>query len=168
MIDVEKEQQAQRLLDANGLSQRAVARRVGLSRATVGAMAAGRRPRDYSLRAGKAKPQEANSQEASGPVQRCPGCGRLIAMPCRACRVERLVASGQSPRKYPDDPQFDEPLSVALQDEDPERYLKIRRAKEQSLLAEMTVAAEVGAVADPCGEEEPSDEELEVILNAEF
>lgn len=155
LITAEKEQHAQRLLDEGELSQRAIARQARVSRETVNAMATGRRPRDHSLRAAQAK---SNQPPPRGPLQRC-SCGRLVEMPCHACRVERLVASGQLPRSYPDDPHADDPpLTVALQDEDAQRYLAVRRRKERELLA-MTEQAEVQAAAQPF-DEEPSDEEL--------
>jgi len=72
--------EAKRLLAA-GLSQRAIARRLGISRGTVGAIATGRRP-DYESLKGDNEPEKV----------RCTGCGGMVAMPCRACRVRAAAA----------------------------------------------------------------------------
>lgn len=83
MLSNEVVAEIKRLLTTR-LSHRAIARKMGVSRGSVGAIASGKR-RVYT------RPQRELSSddvEFSGPVERCPGCGRLIQMPCRACRVE--------------------------------------------------------------------------------
>ena len=70
-----------RLLTEERLSQRRVARRMGVSRGTVNGIANGRRP-DY--------PDSGPSNEwpeSSGPPQRCSSCGGMVYMPCRLCYV---------------------------------------------------------------------------------
>jgi hypothetical protein len=62
------------------------------------------------------------------PAERCPGCGRKVRLPCRACLAETSAAE---PLSGPDD----EPLALDLPD-DPEtqrRYREVRRAAEARL-----------------------------------
>ncbi len=64
------------------LSQGEIARRWGVSRGTVNAIATGRRT------ARRARPPIDKEHSCMrGPPQRCPGCGGLVLMPCLACRV---------------------------------------------------------------------------------
>lgn len=69
-----------RLLGEGRLSQRKIAARTGVSRGTVGAIAAGRRP-DYAAR------RLEQFDSPSGPPVRCPGCGGRVRMPCLLCRL---------------------------------------------------------------------------------
>ena len=69
-----------RLLDEGELSQRKIARQVGVSRATVGDIASGKRAlfgRDDST----AGDEECLPQEFA----RCPSCGARVLLPCVAC-----------------------------------------------------------------------------------
>jgi len=77
-------QEVRRLLFAEGLSQRAVSAKVGVSRGTVHAIARGKRPDRI-----RAFPEDPGVWHAS-PPQRCPGCGGLVYMPCLLCRVRAL------------------------------------------------------------------------------
>ncbi len=72
-----------RLLRAGRLSQRKIARQVGVSRGTVGAIAHQERP-DYEARRRR---QEAEFEFPTGPAVRCPDCGAMTQMPCLACGV---------------------------------------------------------------------------------
>jgi transcriptional regulator with XRE-family HTH domain len=76
----------ERLLSAGTLSQRKIAKMVGISRAVVGAIAAGTRPDYEALR----RERQENEPERLGPLGRCPGCGGLVYAPCRLCRVRRV------------------------------------------------------------------------------
>ena len=71
-----------RLLTQPGLSQRKVAVITGVSRASVGAIAAGRRP-DYPTRCNPHDEEDL----PQGPVARCGSCGGIVYMPCRLCRI---------------------------------------------------------------------------------
>lgn len=86
MIAVSKVDEIRQLLAEGRLSQRQIAKATGISRATVGAIAAGKRP-DYSLRQ---RPRDALEDEPLGPLARCGGCGGLVHMPCRLCRIRAL------------------------------------------------------------------------------
>jgi hypothetical protein len=75
-----------RLLGQGELSQRAIARVVGVSRGTVNAIACGRRPE----RAADPPLPDDQWPPLEGPAVRCPTCGGMVRMPCLACRVRRL------------------------------------------------------------------------------
>jgi transcriptional regulator with XRE-family HTH domain len=82
MLAMSKIKEAERLLLDGRLSQRKIAALVGISRATVSAIASGRRP-DYEARLAA----RAIELEPLGPIVRCGGCGARVYSPCRACRV---------------------------------------------------------------------------------
>jgi hypothetical protein len=76
----------QDLLSAGTLSQRKIAQHVGVSRGTVNAIALGKRP---------SRPEPRHCDEfcfPAGPLERCPGCGGMVQMPCLLCRVRAIVA----------------------------------------------------------------------------
>jgi hypothetical protein len=74
------------LLALQRLSQRQIAVRLGVSRNTVGAIAAGRR-RD------RPPPDSPDDRLFCGPYVRCPGCGGKVQMPCLACRLRAMRPS---------------------------------------------------------------------------
>jgi len=80
-------EQIQALLRQGELSQRRIARQLGVSRGTVQAVATGRRePRRV---AGTNHTAESLPFRA-GPLERCPGCGGMVYMPCLACHVRSI------------------------------------------------------------------------------
>jgi len=87
MISAERIAHVRRLLETEPeLSQRDIALRTGVSRATVGLVASGRR-RDHV-------PRPIEEERPKGPPARCPGCGGMVYHPCRLCRV-RSLQTGQ-------------------------------------------------------------------------
>ena len=82
MIEPSVVEEVRRLLAEGKLSQRKIARHIGISRATVGAIASGKRP-DYTPR----PRSEDDLYQPSGPPARCPGCGGVVYLPCRLCHV---------------------------------------------------------------------------------
>lgn len=79
-------EQVEQLLQEGRMSQRAIARFVGISRGTVNAVALGRRP-DYEAQAREA---EAQKFRPARPTERCGHCGALLKIvPCVACRARR-------------------------------------------------------------------------------
>jgi transcriptional regulator with XRE-family HTH domain len=81
MISQEMVLEIRRLLALDELSQRKIARLTGVSRATIGAIASGKRP-DYEPR-----PKEDEWERPVGPPLRCPTCGGRVYLPCRLCRI---------------------------------------------------------------------------------
>lgn len=123
MIAPEKFEEIRALLAEGKLSQRAIARRVGVSRNTVAAIARNKRP-CYR----KAMEQAAQEgQTARRRKGRCPICRSLVVLPCLACLVRHLVARGAI-RPLPPGP--DEPLRLELRPAEWRRYLKIRLRRE--------------------------------------
>ena len=82
-------EQIQRLLAERRLSQRKIARTVGVSRGTVGSIAKGHRPRIH-----RSEDALGDPCRPLGPPRRCRGCGGLVFMPCLLCRVRELKAAG--------------------------------------------------------------------------
>ena len=82
-----------RLLADDKLSQRKIARRTGVSRGTIAAIAAGRRPDYERLRTAR----QDDAFEPTGPLVRCPQCGGKVYLPCRLCHARELAA--QLPRR---------------------------------------------------------------------
>ncbi len=74
------------LLADGALSQRKIARRLGISRGTVNAISQGRRP-DYSQ---EDAAEVENFPFPQGLPRRCPGCGGMVQMPCLLCYVRSL------------------------------------------------------------------------------
>lgn len=74
------------LLRQDRLSQREIARQLGVSRGTVNAIARGKRP-DYEA---QRKPRPGAIVPPSGPYVRCPVCGARVQMPCLACQIRSL------------------------------------------------------------------------------
>jgi hypothetical protein len=91
MIALTKYHETERLLALGTHSQRKIAMMVGISRATVGAIAAGK----YHDRLER---ERARAQEyrPSGPLARCPGCGGMVLMPCLVCRVRSMKQQEQA------------------------------------------------------------------------
>ena len=117
--------QIKRLLAEGRYSQRKVARMTGVSRGTVGAIAGGKRP-DYEARATE---RQSELEQPAEPPRRCPGCGGLAYMPCRLCRVRKLVAESRIARPPV---RSEERLRLDLSEDHRSRYerVRLRRAKE--------------------------------------
>ena len=81
-----------RLLKIGALSQREIARSLGISRGTVHAIARGKRPvRAEPLWRGE------GLMRPSGEPKRCPTCGGMVHMPCLLCEVRRIRRPSFSP-----------------------------------------------------------------------
>jgi hypothetical protein len=114
-----------RLLAERKWSMRKIARMSGVSRGTVLAIAHGKR-RDRPRRA----PEDGDLLvRPSGPLRRCPGCGGLVQMPCRLCRVRAWTSSPRSTRP-PRRPDL--PLQVELVGEHRLRYEEIRARRARN------------------------------------
>jgi len=74
-----------RLIETKGLSQRQIAKRLGISRGTVSDVAKGRR-RTHTKNADADRSVFSNESE----LTRCPSCGGKVYMPCLLCQIRSL------------------------------------------------------------------------------
>lgn len=84
--------EVRRLLDEGRLSQRKIALRVGVSRATVGAIASGKRALHGS-------DDPVDDDEPPRDYVRCPGCGARVLLPCVSCAAQRFRRREASPAR---------------------------------------------------------------------
>ena len=106
MLDPDVVDQIKRLLGEGNLSQRSIARQIGVSRGTVHAIARGKR-NDSPPR--KREPDD-DFMLPRGPWHRCPTCGGMVQMPCLACRLramreDRRRSAGVASSKFPGEPR---------------------------------------------------------------
>jgi hypothetical protein len=83
MLPLPVVQEIRRCLDEGALSQRKIARQVGVSRGTVGAIASGRR----GTHGREPRPDRPEQCCYERPPQRCHGCGARVYLPCILCRT---------------------------------------------------------------------------------
>jgi hypothetical protein len=123
-----------RLLGEDLLSQRKIARLMGVSRSSVAAISSGKRP-DYDL---LRQSREDEWEEPTGPAVRCPECGNRVYMPCQLCRVRKRIAEKRTPRAtgfasvaQPRGPLATtlEPLGLNLRPEHFARYEEVRACR---------------------------------------
>jgi len=132
------------LLAEGRLSQRRIAKSLGVSRGTVASVADGRRPDYEALRRRR---EESRQPLVLGPLGRCPTCGGMVHRPCRLCSLRAELAG--APRREPDR-RPTEPLGLELRGEARARYEAVHlRRIEQGELVEPDEANEV----------EPADQE---------
>ena len=83
MLTLATVQEISRLVEEGELSQRKIARKLGVSRGTVGSIASGRRGMFGR------EPEEDCPELCcfDAPPERCPGCGAMVYMPCVLCRT---------------------------------------------------------------------------------
>jgi hypothetical protein len=70
------------MLREGKLSQRSIARQIGVSRGTVNAIALGKRPEP-----GLRRRADGDFVPPSGPKRWCRGCGAMVQTPCLACYI---------------------------------------------------------------------------------
>ena len=93
MIATALVEEVRRMLREGRISQRKIARRLGVSRGTVNAIARGRRRDDSAGGRGR---EEADFTPPTGLPRRCPGCGGLAQMPCLACYIRAKKEARQA------------------------------------------------------------------------
>ena len=126
MIASEVIDSVRRLLAEGRLSQRKIAKRLGVSRGVVAGVAIGRRPDYEKLRRRR---QQEQQPLLLGPLRRCGTCGGMVHVPCRLCALRSQLA-GAPPRVPERRP--DEPLALELRGEARSRYeaVHLRRMQE--------------------------------------
>jgi hypothetical protein len=88
--------EVRRLLAEKSLSQREIAKRTGVSRGTVSAVASGKRrngPRPL-----RSSDECGGFRPPTGMPTRCRGCGALTQMPCLACYIRARNAARRPAR----------------------------------------------------------------------
>ncbi|NQU22624.1 MAG: hypothetical protein HQ567_15215 [Candidatus Nealsonbacteria bacterium] len=115
-----------RLLAAGELSQRKIAVVLGISRGTVTGIALGRRPDYEAMRRARA---EEETTPPAGPSRRCPGCGGMVATPCRACATRAAAGSVPGFLTLGNRLSYNEPLALELRGKHRRRYEEVRAAR---------------------------------------
>jgi len=87
MIAEEKIREAETMLALGKMSQREIAKRTGLSRATIYLIAKGKRKIQIKTIDPDMLPESKN-----GPPVRCRSCGAMVEMPCLLCHLKDLAA----------------------------------------------------------------------------
>jgi hypothetical protein len=121
--------QIQKLLADGKSSHRKIAQSTGVSRGTIAAIASGRRrirPRTTFI-------WEEEPLVPDTPPRRCPGCGGMVYMPCRACRTQKAIATLPALRALTEarDRQPFVPLGLNLKPVHRERYEQVRRWRRE-------------------------------------
>ncbi len=86
MLTPELVERIRGLLADGRMSRRGIAHELRVSRGSVNAIAHGRRS-DYAARC---QDRTISLETPTGPIERCPGCGARVQMPCLACRLRAL------------------------------------------------------------------------------
>jgi hypothetical protein len=113
-----------RLLDMKTYSHRKIGKLLGVSRNSVGTIAADKR------RNGDVwpEPSDAADEEPVGPPARCPGCGGFVYMPCLLCNLRKEHPRTTSrPR-----PTVFVSAALNLRPEHRQRYEEVRARRRQS------------------------------------
>lgn len=135
MIALQTVEEIGRLLAEGKLSQRKIADRTRVSRGTVAAIAAGRLA---DRRPPKSSDKQQSRSETADLLQRCPGCGGMVAMPCRLCRTLSIKANAPKPPAVGTmavGTMADQPLELNLNEEHRARYQQVRARRMEAELA---------------------------------
>lgn len=84
--------EVRQMLSAGKWSQRQIARQLGISRATISAIANGKRRQKLP-----ALPVAPLLPFSTDPPVRCPLCGGRVYLPCRLCYIRSLASPTSSP-----------------------------------------------------------------------
>lgn len=111
-----------RLLLETKLSWREIARRSGVSRGSVRAIASGRRSEDAT----HLPAVEVDWEGPAGPPVRCPGCGGLVFMPCVFCATRKALARHVPRAMRRSTSDCMRPLGLQLRPQHFRRYQQVR------------------------------------------
>lgn len=126
MLTDEMVAEINQLLKSTTISQRAIARRLGINRETVNRIANGARFDPSAHRRAK----EALEPRDIEPI-RCHGCGsKITVIPCLTCKLRKMDRQGRAARRFAESWQNGmHSLGVDLLPPDRERYEAIRAQK---------------------------------------
>jgi len=127
MIAPEVVAEIRRMLIEGIVSQREMAKRTGVSRGTIGAVASGQRP-DYDA---ARKPNEDSWETSSDPPERCATCGGMVYMPCLLCRLRKKLVEERNRRARNRAADVALWLVLELRPEHQSRYEEIREKRRQ-------------------------------------
>jgi hypothetical protein len=99
MIAADMIAEVRRLLAEKRLSQREIAKRTGVSRGTVSAVASGKRRK--GPRPLRSSGERGGFRPPTGMPTRCRGCGALTQMPCLACYIRARCEARKPARGRP-------------------------------------------------------------------
>lgn len=127
MISPDQEREIERLLNT-GATQRETARQTGVSRATVGNIATGKRPLGLSRNEIRRRVREKPIILSDGPLAHCDECGAMVTQPCIACaaragKTRHALGVDKLDREIPE-------LDLDLHGETLDRYQEIRAVRE--------------------------------------
>lgn len=114
----------QKLLNQGRLSHRKIAQAAQVSRGTVNRIASGKRPAEMVRR----RSEHDEMELPAGPPERCPQCGSMVLMPCRACRTRH--AENRSRNHVREMALLQEPLGLDLRPAHQKRYEEVRARRE--------------------------------------
>jgi len=150
MLTSKQKAEIKRLL-AEKASFREIATLTGASRGAVAAFA-----RRKQRRGRKPAPRRTELEEL-GPFERCPGCGRRVSMPCRACQAD-AIRDRRQPTADARMRASHGPLKIRLRGSRRARYERVRKRRLASEAREGIVASaeylereEPGALGVPDG-----------------
>ena len=129
MITPDLVERIEQLLAEDKLSHRKIARIIGVSRGTVGAIASGRR----RIRPRPIRFWEDDAMVPDTPPERCPECGGMVYMPCRLCRTRKELAKLPELRALTraNARQRFTPIGLNLKPAHQERYEEVRRWRRE-------------------------------------
>lgn len=104
MLSPLKVLEVRRLLAEGATSRRQIARLTGVSRSSVGLIAAGKRRDREAAREPPIPPFEPR-----GPLARCPNCGGRVLLPCLLCHVRAVQARREKATSLPMDSAYSGP-----------------------------------------------------------
>ncbi len=125
-----------KLLAEGRMSQRRIAKKMGVSRGAVAGVANGQRPDYDELRRRREENQE---PIPLGPLARCSTCGGMVYLPCRLCQIREQLA--RLPQRLANGRPA-EPLGLDLRGEARARYeaVHLRRMRQGELCEQVEQA----------------------------
>lgn len=84
-------------LASRGLSVNKISRQTGIAYDTISRIVNGK----HRFTRSNGSNEDNHLRYATNPIERCPGCGRMIEMPCRACQAIAYRDAGRADEHTP-------------------------------------------------------------------